>query len=63
MPRTAIPTIYFKVEGVTDADGCGISPLVFWVLVPLIDLLIELGYEVLVNCKQGANRYVQPKHC
>ena len=42
---------------VLDEDRCGVSPLVFWVLVPLIDLLIDLGYEVLVNCKQGANRY------
>jgi hypothetical protein len=59
MPRTEIPTLYFKVHGLSDDDFCGISPLVFWVLVPLIDLLINLGYEVLVNCKQGANRYVQ----
>jgi hypothetical protein len=57
MPRTTIPTLYFKVQGLQDVERCGVSPLVFWVLVPLIDLLIDLGYEVLVNCKQGANRY------
>ena len=50
MPKTTIPTLYFKVKGLDDDDYCGISPLVFWVLVPLINLLIDLGYEVLVNC-------------
>ena len=56
MPKTTIPTLYFKVKGLDDDDYCGISPLVFWVLVPLINLLIDLGYEVLVNCKAGASR-------
>ena len=56
MPRTTIPTLYFKVSALRDEEQCGISPLVFWVLVPLINLLIDLGYEVLVNCKAGASR-------
>jgi hypothetical protein len=57
MPKTTIPTLYFKVKDLNDEDYCGVSPLVFWVLVPLINLLIALGYEVLVNCNKGANRY------
>jgi hypothetical protein len=57
MPKTTIPTLYFKVKGLNDEERCGISPLVFWVLVPLMNLLIDLGYEVLVNCNAGANRY------
>ena len=65
MPRTTIPTLYFKVSALRDEEQCGISPLVFWVLVPLINLLIDLGYEVLVNCNAGANRYAYAlrKHC
>ncbi len=57
MPKTTIPTLYFKVKGLNDEERCRISPLVFWVLVPLMNLLIDLGYEVLVNCNAGANRY------
>ncbi len=56
MPKTTIPTLYFKLRGLNDEDYCGVSPLVFWVLVPLINLL-NLGYEVLVNCNKSANRY------
>jgi hypothetical protein len=62
MPKTTIPTLYFKVKDLIDDERCGVSPLVFWVLVPLINLLIDLGYEVLVNCNAGANRYAYALH-
>jgi hypothetical protein len=56
MPKTNIPTFYFKVSGLQDNAECGISPLLFWVLVPLINMLLDLGFDVLVNCNVGANR-------
>ena len=56
MPKTTIPTFYFKVSGLADSAECGISPLLFWVLVPLINMLLALGFDVLVNCNVGANR-------